>query len=57
MPWNSGWEPGWKSRWRTDPQPRQRHQAALHASGFTDIYEGSLDYASDLDLDEVIGGL
>ena len=46
-----------ESRCGTDPQSRQRYQAALHAAGFTDIHEESVDYASDLDFDEVIGGL
>jgi hypothetical protein len=46
-----------ESRCGTDPQSRQHYQAALRAGGFTDIYEESLDYASDLDFDEVIGGL
>jgi ubiquinone/menaquinone biosynthesis C-methylase UbiE len=41
----------------TDPQSRQRYRAALHAAGFTGIQERSVDYASDLSFDEVIGGL
>jgi SAM-dependent methyltransferase len=46
-----------ESRCGTDPQSRQRYQAALQAAGFTGIREESVDYASDLDFDEVIGGL
>lgn len=45
------------SRCGTDPQSRQRYQAALGEAGFTDIHEESVDYASDLGFDEVIGGL
>lgn len=41
----------------TDSRSRQRYEAALHAAGFTDISEESVDYASDLDFDQVIGGL
>ncbi len=46
-----------ESRCGTDPQSRQRYQAALGEAGFTDIHEESLDYTSDLSFDEVIGGL
>lgn len=46
-----------ESRCGTDPQSRQRYQAALQAAGFTGIHEESIDYTSDLDFDEVIGGL
>ena len=46
-----------ESRCGTDPQSRQRYQAALDEAGFTDIHEESLDYTSDLSFDEVIGGL
>jgi hypothetical protein len=46
-----------ESRCGTDPQSRLRYQAALGKAGFTDIYEESVDYASDLSFDEVIGGL
>jgi ubiquinone/menaquinone biosynthesis C-methylase UbiE len=41
----------------TDPQSRQRYQAVLGEAGFTDVREESVDYASDLSFDEVIGGL
>jgi hypothetical protein len=41
----------------TDPQSRQRYQAALDEAGFTDLNEVSVDYASELSFDEVIGGL
>ena len=46
-----------ESRCGTDPQSRQRYQAALGEAGFTDIHEESLDYTSDLSFEEVIGGL
>jgi ubiquinone/menaquinone biosynthesis C-methylase UbiE len=41
----------------TDQPSRQRYHAALHEAGFTDIHEESVDYASDLSFDEVIGGI
>jgi hypothetical protein len=46
-----------ESRCGTDPQSRQRYHVALGKAGFTDVHEESVDYASDLSFDEVIGGL
>ena len=46
-----------ESRCGTDPQSRQRYQAALGEAGFADIHDEFLDYTSDRSFDEVIGGL
>jgi ubiquinone/menaquinone biosynthesis C-methylase UbiE len=41
----------------TDPQSRQRYREALQAAGFTGLHEESVDYVSELGLEEVVGGL
>ena len=41
----------------TDQQSRQRYRDAMHHAGFTGIREEYVEYTSDLDFDELIGGL